>query len=164
MALVKTKGLGKVVTFVAAVARRARRLPRRYSISTSDTVANVQHRGGRQRVTRPMQLAIRAKVGPGARIPKVNATLVHPRRPVHATLKMSARAVAALGKHVLFGGPTGVEPTLRRSISAQFAAGGTPSWPASRSWGRLTARRPTLGGAAGRVAKAWQQGPYREGR
>lgn len=160
---VRTRGFGALVRNAEGRAQRARQLPRRYRLSTGAKLAVIHQRGGVQFVVSERQRsAIRAKVGPNVPVPAVGRSMRHPRRLVRATPMMAKLSARAMARHVVRGGPRGVEPVMRREVSRQYASGGQPSWIPSRTWGNLVARRPTLGGAGGRVAAGWRQASYTE--
>ncbi len=154
-----------VIRVISAPARRAKVMPRRYRRWTrlGTKLGTIHHRGGRQKVVSNAQRrAIAAKVGPDQRIPRVGTVMIHPRRPVHARIRMARDVVRHLSKHVLHGGKRRVGPIMLKDILQQFAVGGSPSWKPGRNWGRLRARRPPLGGRAGRVARTWARGRFEE--
>lgn len=161
---VVTKGFARIAAVPGKAAERARQLPRAWRLETNERFAVINFFGGRQTVTRPMQGAIAGKIGPGASPPKVGTVMIHLRRPVRVTKAMLSRSAPAVARHVLRGGPVGVEPVMREEVQVQFSRGGIPSWPASRNWGDLTAARPTLGGTAGPAAAGWRGGRFVEVR
>lgn len=164
---VRLRNFGGVLGVISRPARRAERLPRIYRRSTrrGTKLGAIHHLGGVQFIVSERQRrAIRAKVGPGQNIPAAGKAMRHPRRPVRARPRMARLVVNHLAKHVLHGEPRRVGPIMLKDILLQFDAGGTPSWPRSKNWGRLKARRPTLGGGAGRVARTWSRGRFQERR
>ncbi len=160
---VRTRGFAALVRTAEGRARRARQLPRRYRLQTSAKLAVINQRGATQFVVSERQRsAIRAKVGPNVPIPAVGRAMIHPRRPVRATPKMAKDSARALARHVVRGGPRGVEPVMRKDVRTQYSRGGQPTWPRSKTWGNLIARKPTLGGGGGRVSRGWDGARYSE--
>ena len=162
---VKTRGFPGVIGVIAGPARRAKALPRRYRRSTrrGTKLGTIHQRGGVQFVTSEKQRrAIRNKVGPGVPIPAVGKALLHPKRPIRARKRMARQVALHLAPHVLRGTKRNVGPVMLKDILLQYAVGGTPSWPKSKNWGRRRARKPTLGGRGGRVARTWSRGRFQE--
>lgn len=161
---VQLKGFDALDRYLSRIVKRAQKAPRRSILLTRDRLAVIHQHGGTQTVTPEMQRAIARKIGPGEKPPAVGKVLIHPSRPVRPTPAMLRRASKGLARHILRGGPRTTGQIMREEVSAQYGAGGTPSWRPSRNWGRIQARRPTLGGAGGRVHAGWRAASYREVR
>ncbi len=159
---VQTTGFDGVIGLVAGIERRVERLPAGWELSTRSKLAVIHHLGGRQTVSRRVQRGIAAKtrVAP----PRVGTVMIHPARPVRATDAMAAAAAKQVSLFAVKGGSIAIEPIMRKDVNQQFASGGRPGWVASRDWGEQRARKPTLGGASGRVGVGWAAATFRERR
>lgn len=149
-----------LVRFLRPISKRARGLPKGWELRPArGSLAHVHHGGARTRVIRPMQAALAKKTGLAP--PRLGKVLIIPARPVLISNKAARAASRAVGRHILTGKAVQAEKILKSAAAESFRLGG-PGWKNSRDWGRARARRPTLGGAGGRVAAGWQRGRFNE--
>ncbi len=169
---VKATGLKAIGLQFAGYLFRARRMPKRMAIEARGMITQAHHKGFVSRPRRHSDRFIQGVLkkqffaGTGQKPPRlatIRRGLRNPPRPVSATKPM-AKAVTEVLVAQFFGAKDeSPEQVIRADIARQFRVGGDPKWEVSRDFGSLRAKRPTLGGAGGRVHEGWR-GPYRETR
>ena len=156
---VETRNFPRVIRFIADIRRRVVKTPSGWELRARGLAA-LHQAGGRQTVKPSVQRAIAAKTG--ATPPRGGTVMKHPRRPIRVLPGMAKKASRGLAKSWLGRGDHGIEAALRDGALAQMDKGGDPSWKPSRDWGRLKARRPTLGGRRSRVGSEWAKARFAE--
>lgn len=156
---VETRNFPRVTRFLAEIRRRVLKAPSGWELRARGLAA-IHQAGGQQTVKASVQRAIAAKTG--ATPPRLGSVMKHPRRPIRATSAMAKKAARGLARSWIRRGDDGIESAMRDGALVQMDMGGDPSWVPSRDWGRLKARKPTLGGRGSRVGSEWAKASFAE--